>query len=165
MKKMKVVWTSSLACKDVRVGDILDVFNEDEKGYVMDGCLSVYLKTHFKMEPVFTKSDLKDWMVVELRDGTEAVVNRTTDTLINIGSNNGLIHYNDALINTYASKWDIMKVFSPAASGSVDNIIQTYPDNLLWERKEKSDAELEIESIQAEMDKLNNRMEELKKNI
>ena len=55
-----------------------------------------------------------------------------------------------------------MKVFGFCKYFSQEYNFSTEYRDLLWERKEKSDKDIEIESIQAEMDKLSKRLDELK---
>ena len=73
-----------------------------------------------------------------------------------------LKEYGDDLTNSIITCFDIMKVFGFCKYHSQEYDYSTDFRDLLWERKEKSAKDIEIESIQAEMDKLSKRLDELK---
>ena len=112
----------------------------------------------------FTKSDLKDGMVVRTRtDKYTRVYLVLGSRLVASKSHLELAEYNEDLTDTDNRMWDIMEVLefsSPVRSLEMENWeLQT-----IWKREEKS-AQLEIEAIQKQMDELNARLETLKGNV
>jgi hypothetical protein len=96
----------------------------------------------------FTKSDLKDGMVVEYRDGSRRMV--MGDMLISHSSHNELYHYNDTLENV-VSFCSIDKVYK---SKSI-NLNEYFKDRyltLIWERpKEELVKEMTVAEIEKEL--------------
>lgn len=116
----------------------------------------------FKGVKEMTKDDLKTGMVVELRDETVLMV--LIDKAINNDDHIEFKNFKDDLKHKKYQNLDVVKVYD-IPKGL--NRFKYLPDgcDLIWERQEKSAAELELESIQAEMNKLTERMEQLKKEV
>ena len=122
------------------------------------------------MNKEFTKDDLQADMVVVLRDGRIGHIKNISDGTFlipkdlnhSISNDYDLKMYSDDLTNNIITCFDIMKVFGFCKYYSQEYDYSTTHRELLWERKEKSAKDIEIESIQAEMDKLSKRLDELK---
>ena len=151
-------------CKDVPVGlcyESIDYYSE-QNTYAI-------LEWENYMNKEFTKDDLQPDMVVVLRDGRIGnIKNNIFGTLVVFNNWNEPISYSYKLkdykddFKNDVSSIDIMKVFGFCKYYSQEYDFSTEFRELLWERKEKSAKDIEIESIQAEMDKLSKRLDELK---
>ena len=91
----------------------------------------------------FTKADLKDRMVVELRNGGDYLV--VDELLLSDSGFMSLSRYkNDLTISDSSAKWDIVKVYDKT------NVLPPFDTfdapQLLWERKEVKEVTIsEIE--------------------
>ena len=123
------------------------------------------------------KDLLKNGCIVETRDKTRFTVilgcensyqdGITEDFLVNYETRRWIKMggYNCDLISTFSSDTDIVKIIKPCHPYQLfdqDYESDTSKEELLWERKEKSAKDIEIESILSEMDKLSKRLDELK---
>lgn len=101
------------------------------------------------MKENFTKKDLKNLMVVALRNGWKAVV--IDDILMGVDGFMRLRNYNDNLKKSDSRDYDydIMKVWQPTANMGggfndyIDYTVAYYP--VFWERKEKKEIKLTTE--------------------
>lgn len=101
------------------------------------------------MKQNFTKKDLKNLMVVELRNGWKAVV--IDDILMGVDGFIRLKNYNDNLKKSDSRDYDydIMKVWQPTEhmgygfNDYIDYTVTKYP--AFWERKEKKEIQLTTE--------------------
>jgi hypothetical protein len=107
------------------------------------------------MRETFKKSDLKTGMIVEMRDGSKFTVMLDTvaidkDVLIGVENDydwERLSNYTDDLINTNCSHGDcdIVKVYQPShcysfvASNKLNANYRVNDNELIWERKERTD--------------------------
>lgn len=103
----------------------------------------------------FTKSDLKNRMVVETRAGERYILvddrflSKTGFLWLNTHADkNGVFHqgYNDDLTMSSGANWDIVKVYEEVNSLNIDDDHPLYSLSLLWERnsiKEVTMAEVE----------------------
>ena len=104
----------------------------------------------------FTKSDLKNRMVVETRAGEKYILvddrflSKTGFLWLNTHTdkNRGTIHqgYNDDLTMDSGANWDIVKVYEEVNSLNINDDHPLYSLSLLWERnsiKEVTMAEVE----------------------
>lgn len=119
-----------------------------------------YLKL-IKGEKEMTKSDLKDGMIVELRNGDKKFV--LNNNLLNQDSYINLELYKDDLRFT-SSSYDVMKIYTSEAS-CLNDILNVKHYNLIWERKTKSESEINLEKIQKQIDILNKSVEEFKNEV
>ena len=108
-----------------------------------------------------TKNDLKDGMIVELRNGDKRLV--LNGGLADYYSYNSLELYTDDLKFT-GSSHDIMKIYSSKLS-CLNDILNIKNHDLIWERKDKSEYEINLEKIQNQIEKLNKSVEEFKNEI
>lgn len=84
----------------------------------------------------FTKKDLKNGMVVELRDGQRYLI--LAGNAIKANGHKNLEHYKDDLTWGNYRNWDIIKIYN-IITGRVSNFYTLFAkDNLelIWERKE-----------------------------
>lgn len=100
------------------------------------------------MNKNFTKKDLKNLMVVELRNGWKAVI--IDDILMGVDGFIRLKNYNDNLKKSDSRDYDydIMKVWQPTAHmGCGFNNYIDYTNNypVFWERKENKEIKLTTE--------------------
>ena len=119
-----------------------DNFAETKEGYD----LVFGNKDKDKMKKEFTISDLKNQMVVEVRDGSKYIV--VDNYLLSYNSYLDISGYNENLCrkrNSCCSKdFDIMVVFKPVYSLNFENI--NIDTNIIWQRLEpKKMTKTEIE--------------------
>ena len=83
----------------------------------------------------FTKKDLKNKMVVELKDGDRFIV--IDDILLNDCSFDYLSYYNDDFINNELPGLDIIKVYNPKENRKLIpcNFNEIGEEDLIWERR------------------------------
>ena len=121
-------------------------FDDGETDYI-------FYEDELELAP-FTKSDLKDGMVVELRKGRKALfLNNTFMTECNTWLS--LKDYNENLTyssqNSTNSPYDICKVFNSEAV-IIDDIFKNNKLNLIWERpKEEPTKKMTVEEIEKEL--------------
>ena len=84
----------------------------------------------------FTKKDLKNKMVVELKDGDRFIV--IDDILLNDCSFDRLSYYNDDFTNNELPGLDIIKVYNPKENRKLIpcNFNEIGEEDLIWERRE-----------------------------
>lgn len=114
-----------------------------------------------KGEETMTKSDLKDGMVVELRNGDKYVV--FLDKIMNISRYIAIYQYYDNLeadINIF----DIVKIFK-SEGWTLKNIFDDDNLTLIWKREEKSEAEIKLDTIEKQIEKLQKSAKELREVI
>lgn len=123
----------------------------------------------------FTKDMLKTGMVVETRKGDLAlivgkyVMYKTTTQRLSLKNYNDDLIYDCGSIND-SKGYDIVKVHEVSTSNTFEYSFNSkYMGKLLWERQEKSEAQLEIEKMKlekAEYDKqFNDRLAELENKL
>lgn len=105
-----------------------------------------------------TKSDLKDGMVVELRDGDKRLV--LYAKLLSLDGYDSISSYTEDLKHKNDNGYDIVKIYKGQAY-SIDEIFKSL--SLIWERK--SEAEIKLEEIQKQIEELSKSAEELRKEI
>lgn len=116
----------------------------------------------------FTKADLKDGMVVKHRGGCHysnkyGGLNLVVkDSLLQADEFSLICHYNQDLTSEEFTEFDIVEVFEVLQNQANLKNITNWKLKSIWKREDKSQNQLEIASIQAEMDKLNERLNELK---
>ena len=108
------------------------------------------------LEPMsFTKSDLKDGMVVEQRDGDRLMV--LGSRILTGTGYNRLSDFNDELIETRHNnrEYDIVKVYKVIDTDTIyrfDRIFEDRHLELIWERKEEPKyKEMTVEEIEKEL--------------
>lgn len=107
-----------------------------------------------------TKSDLKDGMVVELRKGDKRLVLYTK--LLSLNCYDNISSYTEDLKHKKYNDYDIVKIYKGQAY-RIDEIFKNV--SLIWERKEKSESEINLEKIQKQIDILNKSVEEFKNEV
>ena len=105
------------------------------------------------MQKNFTKSDLKDGMVVEYRSksyGRRLVIG---DMLIGAEGSHRLIYYNEDLIDTTGDKdFDIMRIYKIQHVSRFNEILLYSNLELIWERKEPK--KMTIEEMRKKLEEL-----------
>lgn len=83
----------------------------------------------------FTKKDLKNKMVVELKDGDRFIV--IDDILLNDCSFDCLSYYNDDFTNNELPGLDIIKIYKPRENRKLIpcNLNEIGEEDLIWERR------------------------------
>lgn len=153
----------------------INVFGDGEVD--KDICIDIKEIKYFKLKedmsvdkPVeFTKSMLKDGMVVMLRNQDDNYAAGRylilSNSLTTISGSIPLTDYSEMLFDNDESDFDIMAVYSVDYLGDLD--IDNWELSLLWERKEISPEVLanqkKIEEIQSTIDTLNSQLEQLRK--
>lgn len=120
----------------------------------------------------FTKADLKTGMIIEFMSGeiAQVLLNTKNGDIVTGDTWFPLISYTDEDLFELTDHYQVRikavylpknnKAFS-LSEAKRDNLSQ-YEYKVVWKREEKSAEQIEIESIQAEMDKLSQRLSELK---
>ena len=136
------------------------IYEEDEDGYLRNEIGNLQVKKqfeyngNFKKVNEFTKEDLKPCMVVALRCGMLALVAETSRGIIfEIENGTSLLYYsgfNDDLTEEHNKNNDIIRVYGYSSYLFKANELSEAGRELLWEREEKSQIQIEIESIEAE---------------
>lgn len=126
-----------------------------------NGHENTYREGDLKMVIEFTKADLKDWMVVKYRAGDFRIVNLAAGVLTGEWWNS-LTNFNHDLTNKRNKALDIVEVFEVRIQLS-SLCVYTKRDNLIsvWKREERSEEQIELESIRKEMEDLSKRAKEL----
>ena len=132
--------------KDVKNGTIFKIDYEynneylvysldDSYGWWVKGENLILIDKENNME--FTKSDLRDGMVVEYRDKDLKLV--LGEKLISLDSHNELSYYNENLIDTECpyDDLDIMKVYNAQKANTIKEMLNKDYLTLIWERAEK----------------------------
>lgn len=141
--KVKVVANiSSCEGKDAYIGCIFtidslnpNILNNKRHYGVKENCNFVFYDDELELlkKYSFTKFDLENKMVVELRNGLKGII---VDNLI-IGKNffSDLTDYNDDLTN-FTDNLDIIKVYDTWAYMGFEDYLNNSNLALIWERKE-----------------------------
>ena len=111
-----------------------------------------------KGEKTMTKSDLKDGMVVKLRNEDKRLV--LCGKLLALKGYDNISSYTDDLKNKNDSNYDIIKVYNNHAY-NIDEIFKSL--SLIWERK--SEAEIKLDSIEKQIEELQKCAKELRKEL
>lgn len=109
-----------------------------------------------------TKNDLKDGMVVELRNGKKYVV--LLGKIMNISNYTNIHQYDDKLEMKDMTTFDIVKIFN-SKGWSLNNISDNDNLSLIWKREEKSEAEIKLDSIEKQIEELQKSAKELREEI
>ena len=133
---------------------------EDGDDEILKNSAKEYLKL-IKGEKKMTKSDLKDGMVVEYRNGDKRLV--CNDRLNGFDSGTFIGNYDDNLISINNPKYDIVKIYKSSAL-SINTIFSDTLE-LIWPRKDKSDAEIKLEQMENQIRELEQSCKELKKEL
>lgn len=118
------------------------------------------------------KDMLEDWMIVEYRrdnvgNGKYAVVNTKTRAFISLGGYNDSNSWRPDL--TYdqsrsTSGWDVMAIYAPVEE-YFDGLSKIEPGDLLWKRKEKSEAQLKLEKLEREQRAIADKIKQLREEL
>lgn len=131
----------------------------------------IYTLEYVVLEPIeetkeFTLDDLKPCMVVKLRDGDFYLVSQTEFGLGLVYNNNFLYfddYKKDLTRNTTRNNYDIVSVYGFRKDYMIYSLETTdIQRELLWKRTEKSAKDIEIEKIQSDIQKLQDKLEKLK---
>lgn len=112
----------------------------------------------------FTKEDLKPCMVVRTREGRIYMVAETMRGICAVESGGCYIDFDmicDDLTHEICKQFDIVEVYGFSklfADSQKINILQM---DLIWKREEKSEVQIEIESIEAEQKILSEKNKQL----
>lgn len=104
---------------------------------------------HMKMN-TFSKSDLKDGMVVEYGNGKRRLV--LNNYMIGKDGYYTLDHYKENMKDKEFSDNDIMRVFTISSVTTLDRIFHIENLNLIWERKETK--KMTVEEMQNKLEEL-----------
>ena len=104
---------------------------------------------HMKMN-TFSKSDLKDGMVVEYGNGKRRLV--LNNYMIGKDGYYTLDHYKENMKDKEFSDNDIMRVFTMSSVTTLDRIFHIENLNLIWERKETK--KMTVEEMQNKLEEL-----------
>lgn len=115
-----------------------------------------------KGEKEMTKSDLKDGMVVELRNGDKRLV--LFESFIENSNWDRFCEYTENLINNSHERRDVVKIYTTIGR-LFNNIFEDRNLTLIWERKEKSEAEIKLDTIEKQIEKLQKSAKELREVI
>ena len=104
------------------------------------------------MQKKFTKSDLKDGMVVEQRDGDMYLV--LAGMVVGKGEYNSIVGYTDGLKWAGYKGGDIVKVYriTPGSLGCIEDVFIKSNLELIWERKESK--KMTIEEMRQKLEEL-----------
>ena len=100
-----------------------------------------------------TKSDLKNFMVVEFRDGKRYIVNADNQRLLGVDSWTNLIYFNEDLTSRHFKSSDIMYVYYPEGYQLIRFVNHAFPVEdveLVWKRKAKP-VEMTIAEIEEKL--------------
>jgi hypothetical protein len=111
----------------------------------------------------FTKSDLKTGMFVRQRDGDYAVV--LDKTLSTMRLYTELCNIESSLHHNSIKSCDIMAVYTTASRDTLGCHLSGESLTLIWERTEQTEAQKEMEVLQAKMDELQEQMKVVKAKI
>ena len=152
--------TNGLNCVNNKYNDGSSV-NKEQKTLLNSA--KEYLKLTKGKE--ISKNDLKDGMIVELRNGSKRLVllNKLYKLVGEKEAHDFDFMEND-LTNSADHKFDVMKVYNTKGCNLITLFLQ---DNLtlIWEREEKSESEINLEKIQNQIEKLNKSVEEFKNEV
>lgn len=131
----------------------------DEFGRIICFLDSVNGETWFEEVKMFTKDDLKTGMVVELRDGFVGMV--VGIRIVGKTKNIFISNLDENLSNNLIKDIDVMKVYEePQDLLCFLDLEITNQYNIIWEREEKSQVQIEIEQLKKERDDFNKKMDE-----
>lgn len=114
----------------------------------------------------FTKSDLKDWMVVIFRNGSKRLVNASQGYLMGEDCHDGLSSLNEDLTCKYSEDRDIMEVHNAMMFNTNQREEQYFHEGtLLWKREEKSPTQIKIEEIEKKQRDLADELKQLQEEL
>lgn len=148
-----------------RDGNVLDGYNDRVfLSRIARGHVKLISRKGENMNNTFTKDMLVAGKhVVEDRDGDKFVV--MGDFLSGVREYSELCEYTHDLLNqdTDFPQLDIMKVYEINTQGTLSRIIAEA--NLVWQRQEKSPAQLKLEELEAKQREIADQMEQLRKSL
>lgn len=103
------------------------------------------------MQKNFTKSDLKDGMVVEYNDNSFGKRLVVDGFLIGEDGYDDLVNYNENLKNV-VSDLEIVRVYKIKCMGEISSIMKDYNLELIWERKETK--KMTVEEMRKKLEEL-----------
>ena len=103
------------------------------------------------MQKNFTKSDLKDGMVVEYNDNSFGKRLVVGGFLIGEDGYDDLVNYNENLKNV-VSDLEIVRVYKIKCMGEISSIMKDYNLELIWERKETK--KMTVEEMRKKLEEL-----------
>jgi hypothetical protein len=98
------------------------------------------------MKHTFTKKDLRNWDIVQYRDGSEAIVNIDLGTLISVKGFNSLHSFREDLKSCSGEvSFDIVAVRRPKLQHDcqLDKVFKYHLGELVYERQEVEEMTLE----------------------
>ncbi len=136
------------------------------KGIMVEGNQYKFLTEEFELVKEFTRQNLLTGDILIKRNGGRLVVLRNTpngDILVGIDCDDWfpiINNYSHTFEDLFNPEKDVMKIMRPKSNRDYNQAIlgKDYAHELLWERVEKSEAQIEKESIEAEMQKLKDRL-------
>lgn len=153
---------------NLKVGDVKVITNTNEgNSLLMFGDMFKYYAKQFELVEEFTHQKLLTGDILVRRDGKKLIVLKGTgqgDITVGVDASHWqplLSNYNkDTFEECTDSDLDIMSVLRPASNMSYHHALtKTYfNSDTIWKRVEKSEAQIEKESIEAEMQALKDRL-------
>lgn len=149
--RVKVVKTiSTYASKKEYIGRVLTITNirEGDYPYNIEPTEFWWREDELELAP-FTKSELKDGMVVGMRDGTYRFV--FNDALVSFYSHIMLSVFDDNMMHPSCEAYNIDKVYTTSAR-TLNRLFDTNNLTLIWERpKEEPAKKMTVEEIEKEL--------------
>jgi vacuolar-type H+-ATPase subunit I/STV1 len=100
----------------------------------------------------FTKSDLKTGMFVKNRNGDYKIV--IGELLSGLEACTTLGAFSDSLINKYSKSYDIVAAYKAKEPCFLSKYLNGDSLNLVWEQTGQTEAQKEMEELQAQITKL-----------
>lgn len=94
------------------------------------------IKEELKLNEIFTKSDLKTGIIIEVRNGTKFMVLLEKGLCIGFTTGLQLRFYNENLIHAIAEELDIIAIYNVSASYHFKDLFITDNLELIWKRDE-----------------------------
>lgn len=120
-------------------------------------------KQEKEMKQEFTKSDLKNFMRVKYRNGWVRMYIDgrlySTENLFVLGD---ITNYNEYLVSRDTQSLDIVEIYKEPSNKHLNS---NYFGKLIWERKEKSQQEIELEKLQEQIKALEKQAQKLKETL
>lgn len=107
--------------------------------------MKMFVLTVKEMEIKMLKKDLKDGMVVELRNGQRYLL--INNRMLDLGGFVRLTNYSEDLKNENSKGYDIVKVYEIEIAYSLTDIFKDANLTLTWERKEYELTDKEVEVL------------------
>jgi hypothetical protein len=106
----------------------------------------------------FTKSDLKTGMFVKQRNGDFKIV--LGDAICGYDYFSPLYSYNVSMLlcDSAQTEFDIMAVYNKNSNVALSYYLQGQDLQIIWKRTEQTEAQKEMEVLQAKMDELQEQM-------